>query len=47
MVEAILLFTQEVRPDYRWFGAFWASFLLGYGLWLLDVKHLVCAPSTH
>ena len=47
VLEAVLFFTQKVRPDYRWFGAFWGSFLLGYGAWLLDVKHLVCDPSNH
>ena len=47
VLEGILFFTQKVRPDYRWFGAFWLSFLLGYVLWLLDVKHLVCDPTNH
>ena len=47
VLEAILFFTQKGRPDYRWFGAFWGSFLLGYGLWLLDVQHLVCDPTNH
>ncbi len=32
VVEGILFFTQKEQPDYRWFGAFWLSFLLGYGL---------------
>lgn len=47
VLETILFFTQSVQPNYRWFGAFWLSFLLGYGLWLLDVKHLVCDPGNH
>ena len=47
VLETVLFFTQKVRPDYRWFGSFWVSFLLGYGLWLLDVKHLVCDPDNH
>ena len=47
VLEAVLYFRQSGRPDYRWFGAFWVSFLLGYGLWLLDVKHLVCDPTNH
>ena len=47
VLETILCFWQAKRPDYRWFGAFWISFLLGYGLWLLDVKYLVCDPTIH
>lgn len=47
VVEGILFFTQKGQPDYRWFGAFWLSFLLGYGLWLLDVQHLACDPANH
>ena len=47
VLEAVLFFRQAYRPPYRWFWAFWGSFLLGYGLWLLDVKHLVCDPTNH
>ncbi|SMB83578.1 hypothetical protein SAMN00120144_0739 [Hymenobacter roseosalivarius DSM 11622] len=47
VLEAILFFRQDYRPPYRWFWAFWGSFLLGYGLWLLDVKHIVCDPANH
>ena len=47
VLEAVLFFRQAYRPSYRWFWASWGSFLLGYGLWLLDVKHLVCDPTNH
>ena len=40
VLEAVLYFRQTGRPDYRWFGALWVSFLIGYGLWLLDVQPL-------
>lgn len=47
VLAAVLYFRQTGCPDYCWFGAFWVSFLLGYGLWLLDVQHLACDPTNH
>lgn len=47
LLESVLYFKQAIRPSYRWFWGFWGLFALGYGFWLLDVKHVWCDPANH
>ncbi|MCY7359892.1 MAG: ceramidase [Rudanella sp.] len=47
VLEMIIYFTQPIRALYRWVWAFWGFFALGYGFWILDIRHIICEPANH
>lgn len=50
MLEGILYVRQRGSASpvrYRWLGWYWLVFLIGYAIWWLDIKHVLCSPGNH
>lgn len=37
----------SVHVHYKWLGGYWLVFLVGYAIWWLDIKRVLCSPGNH
>lgn len=46
-LEVILFIRQGHTIRYRWLLWYWGIFFVAYGVWLLDIHHILCVPGNH
>jgi hypothetical protein len=47
LLEAILFVKQGKTVRYAWLIRYWLVFFVAYGLWMLDIKKILCDPGNH
>ena len=46
-LELALYFRYGRVTRYRWLAGYWGTFLMGYAIWMLDYRHVLCNPTNH
>lgn len=46
-IEYLIYRRQGASVNYRWLFGYWSLFAVAYGIWILDIKRIVCNPSNH